>query len=190
MNAILNPPGIEEDDMPLRPELRIFDETSQRESFSTRQKLPTLKRILLADDDNAICEMLGRVLESEHYEVLIAKTGQEAAARFATGQPDLVLLDLNMPGLDGWEAFSMMCKSDPMVPVIVITARPGQYATAVHLGIDAIMEKPLDFDLLLETVEGLLSETEIERTRRLTDPEFRTRYLNPPRRGRSIYDLL
>jgi DNA-binding response OmpR family regulator len=190
MNSTVSLPEIEEDEMPARPELRVFDGPAQREKFRTRQKLPTLKRILLADDDNAVCEMLRRVLEFEHYEVTIAKTGAEAAARFATGHPDLVLLDLNMPGLDGWKAFSMMAKRDPMVPVIVITARPGQYATAVQLGIDALMEKPLDFILLLAAVEELLGETELERTRRLTDPEFKTKYLNPPSRGHSIRDLL
>lgn len=136
------------------------------------------KTILLADDDPGVREMLGRVLETEHYQVMHAKTGLEAATRFLSGPPDLVLLDLNMPEKDGWEAFSMMCEKNPLIPVIVITARPGQLPTAIELGIDAFMEKPLNLHLLLETIRNLLAETEPQRVLRLTDATFKTRYLS------------
>jgi DNA-binding response OmpR family regulator len=135
------------------------------------------KIILLADDDAGVREMLGRLLESERYEVVLAKTGREAAARFSSNAPDLVLLDLNMPDKDGWEAFGMMCEKDSMVPVIVITARPEQHPQAVELGIDALMEKPLNLPLLLQTIRTLLSESEVERARRLINPNFKTLFL-------------
>lgn len=142
--------------------------------------LPTgrnTKRILLADDDPGVREMLGRVLEAEHYQVTHARTGTETARKFASHPPDLVLLDLNMPEKDGWEAFGIMCQKHPLVPVIVITARPHQYSHAVELGVDALMEKPLNLPLLLETIENLLTETEAQRTRRLTNPDFNTAFL-------------
>jgi CheY-like chemotaxis protein len=136
------------------------------------------KRILLADDDPAVRQMLGRVLQSEQYEVSYARTGSEAAAKFVSNPPDLVLLDLNMPDKDGWQAFGLMCDKQPMVPVIVITARPHQQAQAIGLGVDALMEKPLNLPVLLEAIWMYLAETERERARRLTHPHFKTRFLN------------
>jgi len=135
-------------------------------------------KILLADDDAGVRETLGRVLKSEDYEVVLAKTGREAAAKFVADLPDLVLLDLNMPDRDGWEAFALMEHSRPLVPVIVITARPQQYQHAAELGIDALMEKPLDLPLLLVTIGDLLAESEAERVQRLTNPGFKTFYFN------------
>jgi CheY-like chemotaxis protein len=135
------------------------------------------KRILLADDDAGVRQMLKRVLELERYDVVTAGTGAEAAAKFRAHAPDLVLLDLNMPGKDGWEAFDLMNDTHPFVPVIVITAKPRQYERAVAAGVDALMEKPLDLPLLLATIAGLLAESEAERVRRLTNRDFKTVFL-------------
>jgi CheY-like chemotaxis protein len=135
------------------------------------------KHILLADDDPGIREMLGRVLQSEGYLVTTAQTGLQAFNRFAKAPPDLVLLDLNMPEQDGWEAFGRMCIKHPMVPVIIITARSHQEAQANEFGVDALMEKPLDLPLLLQAIQKLLAETEAERTRRLVNPDFTTAFL-------------
>jgi DNA-binding response OmpR family regulator len=137
-------------------------------------------KILLADDDAGVRETLGLVLKSELYDVMFAKTGREAAAKFIADVPDLVLLDLNMPDRDGWDAFDLMNQTHPMVPVIVITARPQQYQRAAKLGIDALMEKPLDLPLLLDAIANLLAESEPERVQRLTDRGFKTTYFNRP----------
>jgi len=136
------------------------------------------KTILLADDDASIRTMVGRLLESEDYTVVPAGTGREAAARFLHGPPDLVLLDLNMPDKDGWDAFHLMNSLEPLVPVIVITARPHQYDEAARRGIDALMEKPLDLPLLLRTVQSLLGESDEARLSRLRNPNFKTRLLH------------
>src|ERR1017187_8433905 len=135
-------------------------------------------KILLADDDADVREMLGRVLESEHYEVVLAKTGRETATKFIADVPDFVLLDLNMPDRDGWDAFDLMEQTHPLVPVIVITARPQQYKHAAELAIDALMEKPLNLPVLLATIADSLAESETERVQRLTDPGFKTTYLS------------
>jgi CheY-like chemotaxis protein len=139
---------------------------------------PRMKKILLADDDPGVRETLGRVLESEHYQVIFAENGNEAAGKSVSGQPDMVLLDLNMPDRDGWSAFRFMHAVHPLLPVIVITARPNQYQQAEQLGVDALMEKPLNLGVLLKAIDALLSETEPERMRRLTSPDFHTAYLN------------
>jgi len=136
------------------------------------------KTILLADDDPSVRTMVGRVLQMERYEVVPASTGNEAISQFMKGPPDLVLLDLNMPEKDGWEAWRAMSSSHPRVPVIVITARPNQYDHANRIRIDALMEKPLDLSLLLQTITELLGESAEERTRRVKNPEFRTAMLN------------
>src|SRR5208283_4838045 len=124
-----------------------------------------------------IREMLGRVLESEQYEVVLAGTGREAAAKFAATAPDLVLLDLNMPDLDGWEAIDLITRTHPFVSVIVITARPKQYEQAAEMAVDALMEKPLNLPLLLAAIAGLVAESESERVNRLSNPAFKTRFL-------------
>jgi CheY-like chemotaxis protein len=137
------------------------------------------KTILLADDDASVQRMIRRVLESEHYRVLLASTGREAASQFLNGPPDLVLLDLNMPDKDGWEAWHIMDTLHPFVPVIVITARPNQYEQAKRMRIEALMEKPLDLPLLLRTINRLLVEPDEERIRRITDRNFKTALLTP-----------
>jgi len=139
------------------------------------------KRILLADDDRSVRETLGRVLESENYEVLYAGTGRETAAQFMAQLPDLVLLDITMPDRDGWDVYELINSTHPLVPVIVITARPFEYQRASEAGVDALMEKPLDLPLLLKIIGVYLAETEEERVRRLTRPEFETTHLNSKR---------
>jgi len=117
-----------------------------------------MKTILLADDDPAIRQTLGQVLTLEQYNVVFAATGRETAAQFIAHLPDLVLLDLNMPDRDGWEAFQLMSSTHPAVPVIVITARPHQHERAASMGVASLMEKPLDIPALLNTVRHLLEQ--------------------------------
>ena len=136
------------------------------------------KKILLVDDDASVRETLGQLLESENYAVTLARSGRDAAAKFFEGLPDLVLLDLNMPGRDGWDVFSLMHQTHPLVPVIVITAESQQHKRAAECGIDALMEKPLDIPLLLEAIQAYLAESETERVRRQTWPNFKTVFLS------------
>lgn len=117
-----------------------------------------MKTILLADDDPAIRHTLGQVLVLEQYRVIFAATGRETAAKFISCLPDLVLLDLNMPDRDGWDAFHLMNATHPAVPVIVITAMPHQQERAAGLGVSSLMEKPLDIPILLQKVRDLLDE--------------------------------
>jgi CheY-like chemotaxis protein len=139
------------------------------------------KTILLADDDPSVRTMVGRVLEMESYKVVPASSGNEAISAFLKGPPDLVLLDLNMPEKDGWEAWHLMSSLHPMVPVIVITARPNQYKQAERFGIDALMEKPLDLGLLLQTIGQLLAEPDADRVARVSASGFHTAWLNAPK---------
>src|SRR5689334_899321 len=125
------------------------------------------KRILLVDDDFAVLAGLAGVLVSEGYHVIHAMDGDEAIEKVLNDNSfDLVLLDLNMPKKSGWDAFVEMHAIDPFLPVIVITARPGQYATAVAAGVGALIEKPLDLPFLLQKMEDLIRESAQERLAR------------------------
>ncbi len=121
------------------------------------------KQILLADDDESVREMVGRVLESEGYEVVTASNGSQSIGRFLSHTPDLVLLDLTMPDRDGWEVFEVMRHFEPWVPIIIITARSQQQQRAMHSGIDALIEKPLDVPALLHTIGDLTTRPDARR---------------------------
>jgi DNA-binding response OmpR family regulator len=134
-------------------------------------------RILIADDDALVRGSLAAVLEYEDFAVDEAQNGIEAVTRAITHTPDLVLLDLNMPLWDGWTAFSKLDRVSPLLPVIVITARPNQYPRAVQLGVDAFMEKPLNIPILVRAIKRLTSEDESRHMRRITDRAFVTELL-------------
>jgi len=134
-------------------------------------------RILIADDDALVRGSLAAVLESEGFVVDEAQNGIEAVTRTIAHAPDLVLLDLNMPRWDGWTAFSKLDRVTPLLPVIVITARPNQYQKAVQLGVDAFMEKPLNIPILVRAIKRLTSEDENRHVRRITDRAFVTQLL-------------
>ena len=136
------------------------------------------KRVLIAEDDSAVRGSLAAMLEFEGYVVDEARNGIEAVTRAIEYLPDLVLLDLNMPHWDGWTAFSQLDRVTPLLPVVVITARPNQYEKAVRLGVDAFMEKPLNIPVLVRAIKDLTSEDEKRHVRRITNRRFVTQLLD------------
>ena len=129
------------------------------------------QRILLVDDDAGVRGSLQDMLVAEGYLVIPAHDGQQALELIASGSIDLVLLDLNMPRKNGWDTFERLSAEHPLVPVILITARPNQLFTAVGAGVGALLEKPLDIPHLLTTIGRLLSESNEVRLRRLAGQE-------------------
>lgn len=142
------------------------------------------KTILLVDDDPSVRQMIGRVLANEGYLVLCAANGAEALGTATANHIDLVLLDINMPVLGGWDTFERLTAENPLVAIIVITARPNQLFTALGAGVGALLEKPLDFPVLLETVERLLAEPAQSRLARLAGHKTDFRYL--PSAGKDL----
>jgi len=118
------------------------------------------KSILLAEHDDSVRKMVGRVLESAGYAVTPAGTRDEAAARFRTAAPDLVVWDLEITSSSGTEAIDFKAQLDRSVPVLGTTAWPNQAERAARCGISALLEKPLDLGNLLNTIEALLTEVE------------------------------
>ena len=136
-------------------------------------------KILLVDDDPAIRQILRRLLDEEGFLVLTAANGVEALELAKVTMFDLVLLDLNMPVKDGWETFEEFSRKNPYLPIILITARPNQFFTALASGVGALLEKPLDFTKLFHTINALLEEPEEARLARLTGRASALRYVPP-----------
>jgi DNA-binding response OmpR family regulator len=138
------------------------------------------RTILLVDDDPAVRQMIGRVLANEGYLVLCAANGAEALGIAAANHVDLALLDLNMPVQNGWDTFERLTAENPFIAVIIITARPNQLFTALGAGAGALLEKPLDFPVLLKTIKTLLAESAELRLARLAGRRAEFHYLPAP----------
>lgn len=134
-------------------------------------------RILLVDDDPTVRDSLNDVLVTEgYYCVILARNGQHALDLANEFSVDLVLLDLNMPVKNGWDTFEQLTAAHPLVPIIIVTARPNQLFTALSAGAGALLEKPMDIPTLLRTMEKLLSESAEKRLARLAGKETEFHY--------------
>lgn len=116
------------------------------------------KRILLADDSPQIREALSKLLRHAGYHVTLVAQGEQALDRVFQEDFDLLLLDLNMPGMDGWTTLDHLDRLKPDLPVLIITAQPDQREWAQAEGARALMEKPLDPPLLLQTVREFTTQ--------------------------------
>ena len=141
------------------------------------------KIILLVDDDPSVRVTLARVLTREGYVVLSASNGAEAVGIADSNPIDLVLLDLNMPVQGGWDTFQKLTSKDPLLSVIVITARPNQLFTALGAGVGALLEKPFDYQKLLDTVSAALSEPPQVRMARLAGHQADFHYVAAGRKS-------
>lgn len=104
--------------------------------------------ILIIEDDPTDMKLLSAVLDANGHTVLGKRTAEEAAEEIRQHRPDLILLDLRLPGMDGI-TLAKMLKTDPatkQIPVIVVTAAEGQFSRkdVLALGIDAFVQKPIN----------------------------------------------
>lgn len=137
------------------------------------------KTILVVDDDPQIRESLGKLLRAEGYEVALAADGQQGIEIFDTRRVDLMLLDLNLPGNNGWEIFGLITDSNPCLPIIIITGRENQRDLATLTGVGALMEKPLNLPTLLKTIRELMTENPETRLKRLVGLRKDLHYVPP-----------
>ena len=119
-----------------------------------------MPKILLVEDNEASADALGRRLERRNYAVRIAYDGMQAVEMAKTEQPDLILMDLGLPKMDGWDATAHL-KNNPEtshIPIIVLSAHamPNDRHQALAAGGDDFDSKPVQFDRLLEKIETLL----------------------------------
>ncbi|HRY29383.1 MAG TPA: response regulator [Elusimicrobiota bacterium] len=119
------------------------------------------KRILLVEDDEDVSDFLKPFLADNDYEMDVAIDGRSGLKKLGEFQPDLVILDLMMPGVDGFEFLkSLQAKPElKTAKILVVTAvqKVGGAEEALRLGADGYLMKPVDNDLLLEKIKDLLS---------------------------------
>lgn len=115
-----------------------------------------MKRILVVDDEIDIAEAIRAVLEIEDYHVDTAGDGTECLQFLQSGTPDLILLDVMMPGLDGFEVLERMHAEGYTVPVVMMSAVKPDRKPATY-PLKAFMKKPFHLDTLLDTVAGAMA---------------------------------
>ena len=117
-------------------------------------------RILLIEDNEMNRDMLSRRLARNGYEVFIAVDGQEGTDMAVSQRPDLILMDMSLPVIDGWEATRRIRSNDTTrrIPVIALTAHAmaGDRERAIEAGCDDYDTKPVEIARLLEKIERLL----------------------------------
>ena len=116
-------------------------------------------RILLVEDHEEIWDFLSRRLKRRGYDVVVATDGQEGVDKARSEQPDVILLDMNLPVMDGWTAAGHI-KKDPStahMPIIALTAHAmsGDHDKAIAAGCDDYHAKPVDFSRLLVQIEAV-----------------------------------
>ena len=121
-----------------------------------------MTRVLLVEDHEEIWDFLSRRLKRRGYDVILATDGQQAVDKARSDRPDVILLDMNLPVMDGWTAAGLI-KSSPessAIPVIALTAHAmsGDREKAIAAGCDDYHPKPVDFSRLLTQIESLLGD--------------------------------
>ena len=121
-----------------------------------------MPRILLVEDNEMNRDMLSRRLARREYEVLVAVDGKEGVVMAGSEAPDLILMDMSLPVMDGWEATRQL-KASPetkAIPIIALTAHAmsGDREKAMEAGCDDYDTKPIELPRLLAKIEALLGE--------------------------------
>lgn len=112
--------------------------------------------VLIIEDDQSVRDSLKKVLEESGYAVAAAADGLEGAACLKRLHPDLMLLDLNLPKLTGFEILDLVRERHAGLPVIVLTGLADQCEPGALAGASALLEKPVDVKVLLEVIKVLL----------------------------------
>jgi len=147
--------------MPLPPDLEgpASAAAATPGSGPAAAEVPQRKRVLVIDDDEALLEVVREVLRSSGYDVEVARHGFLAGYLAGHHRPDAILLDILMPGLDGYEVLALMRRRPEArrIPVIACTSLKGveTEARVRAAGFDAYVRKPIDFRALLRTLAEL-----------------------------------
>jgi len=120
----------------------------------------TANKILVCDDDKNICELLRLYLEKDGYVAVIANDGEQALEKFRSEQPELILLDIMMPKLDGWQVCREIRKKSDC-PIIMITAKGETFdkVLGLELGADDYVTKPFDPKEIIARIKAVMRRT-------------------------------
>jgi CheY-like chemotaxis protein len=119
-------------------------------------------KILVADDEEVVLEIMARKIASHDYEVITAKDGQEAWAKIVSELPDVIILDLNMPVMDGWSVLSQLRRNSPCKrwqPVIIVSAQNEleSFRKGMDMEADHYLSKPCQIEDILKAIRLMLS---------------------------------
>jgi two-component system, cell cycle response regulator DivK len=120
-----------------------------------------MKKVLVAEDSSVIQNLTKKILQFQNFDIKSVKNGKEVLKSMETETYDLILMDINMPQMDGMtcmrEIRSMADKAKASIPVIAITGNAKNYSEEdfISAGFNEYLAKPLDFDKLVETVKKL-----------------------------------
>ncbi|MBC8137103.1 MAG: response regulator [Fibrella sp.] len=122
-----------------------------------------MARILLVEDNEDNRDMLSRRLQRRGHDVLIAVDGEEGVEKAHTESPELILLDMSLPRMDGWAVARTIRASGASVPIIALTAHAmqGDREKAIAAGCDDYDTKPVELPRLLEKIDSLLNRATI-----------------------------
>ncbi|MDH5186088.1 MAG: response regulator transcription factor [bacterium] len=131
------------------------------------------KRILVVDDEPKVVTVIQRRLESAGYEVLAAYDGNEALSKARSENPDLIILDLILPKLNGYQVCAILKrdKSYKPIPILILTARSQEedIEEGMRVGADEYLTKPFKNEVLLAKIEELLSKVEANKAKLLKE---------------------
>lgn len=120
------------------------------------------KRILVVDDSEDMRFLLEQLLADDGYDVIFAEDGQEAIRQAQQGEPDLILMDMSLPIMNGWEAVGYLRKQERFrsTPIIAVTAHVSKMEAerALAVGCNEHVGKPFDVVVLLERIKELVDE--------------------------------
>jgi two-component system response regulator VicR len=116
------------------------------------------KKVLIVDDEPDTLELVKAILESRGFITMLASSGTEALAQITGQKPDLVILDIMMPDMDGWDVFRKIKEIDPKIPVAILTAKAQNIDRFLGLHVlkaEEYITKPFGKDELIEKVRKL-----------------------------------
>jgi DNA-binding response OmpR family regulator len=124
------------------------------------------EKILAIDDNPQLIKMLRRCLEREDYEIIAAHSGNEGLRKFQESHPDLVILDVMMPDMDGWEVCRSLREISPNVPIIILTVlkEKANVVRGLALGADEFIVKPFKPGELVARIQALLRRANMTKT--------------------------
>ncbi len=135
--------------------------SKQADETYTKQRYDERRLIMIVDDSVTVRKVTSRLLERQGYDVVTAKDGVDAIEQLETIKPDLMLLDIEMPRMDGFEVTNLVRHHELHrdLPIIMITSRTGEKhrERALSLGVNQYMGKPFQEETLLENIESLLT---------------------------------
>ncbi len=136
-------------------------------------------KILIVDDDSNICNLLRLYLEKEGYETLIAEDGETALNLFESEKPDLILLDIMLPKLDGWQVCREIRKTS-QCPIIMVTAKDETFdkVLGLELGADDYIVKPFETKEVVARVRAVLRRTSTPETTPVKEVQYDNLVIN------------